>query len=50
MNSRKPNLKLTENITVSQVPNTASLSNSEISSQLSFLKKMIFQVMFEIIK
>ena len=49
MNSRKTNLRLIENITV-QVPNTASISKYILFHVSKFLEKMIFQLMFEIIK
>ena len=49
MNSRKTNLRLIENITV-QVPNTASISKYILFHASKFLEKMIFQLMFEIIK
>ena len=49
MNSRKTNLKLTENITV-QLPNTASISKDILFHVSTFFEKMIFQLMFEIIK
>ena len=49
MNSRKTNLRLIENITV-QVPNTASISKGILFHVSKFLGKMIFQLMFEIIK
>ena len=49
MNSRKTNLRLIENITV-QVPNTASISKGILFHVSKFLEKMIFQLMFEIIK
>ena len=49
MNSRKTNLRLIENITV-QDPNTASIRKDILSHVSEFLEKMIFQLMFEIIK
>ena len=49
MNSRKPNLRLTENITV-QVLNTASISKGILFHVSKLLEKMIFQLAFEIIK
>ena len=49
MNSRKTNLRLIENITV-QVPNTASISKGILFHVSKFLEKMIFQLMFEIIR
>ena len=49
MNSRKTNLRLIENITV-QVPNTASISKGILLHVSKFFEKMIFQLMFEIIK
>ena len=49
INSGKTNLKLIENITI-QVPNTASISNGILLHVSKFLEKMIFQLMFEIIK
>ena len=49
MNSRKTNLRLIENITV-QVPNMASASKDILFYVSKFLEKMIFQLMFEIIK
>ena len=49
MNSRKTKLRLIENITI-QVPNTASISKGILLHVSKFLEKMIFQLMFEIIK
>ena len=49
MNSRKTNWKLIENITV-EVPNTASISKDILFHVSKFLEKMVFQLMFEIIK
>ena len=49
MNSRKTNLRLTENISV-QVPNTASISKGILFHVSKFLEKLIFPLMFEIIK
>ena len=49
MNSRKTNLRLIENITV-QVPNTASISKGILLHVSKILEKMIFQLMFEIVK
>ena len=49
MNSRKTNLRLTENISV-QVPNTASISKGILVHVSKFLEKLIFPPMFEIIK
>ena len=49
MNSRKANLRLIENITI-QVPNLVSLSKSILLYVSKFLEKMIFQLMFEIVK
>ena len=46
MNNRKTNLKL---ITV-EVPNTASISKDILFHVSKFLEKMVFQLMFEIIK
>ena len=48
MNSRKINLRLTE-ITI-QVPNMASINKGILLHVSKFLEKMIFQLMFEIIK
>ena len=49
MNSRKADLKLIENITF-EVPNTASISKDILFHVSKFLEKMVFQLMFEIIK
>ena len=49
VNSRKTNLGLIENITI-QVPNMASISKGILLHVSKFLQKMIFQLMFEIIK
>ena len=49
MNSRKTNLRLIENITV-QDPNTVSISKGILSHVSEFFEKMIFQLMFEVIK
>ena len=49
MNSRKTKLRLIENITV-QVCYTASISNGILFHVSNFFEKMIFQLMFEIIK
>ena len=49
MNSRKINGKLIENITV-EVPNTASRSKDLLFHVSKFLEKMVFQLIFEIIK
>ena len=49
MNSRKTNLRLIQNITV-QVPNTASISKGILFHVSKFLEKLIFPLMFEIIK
>ena len=48
MNSRNTNLKLIENITV-EVPNTVSISKDILFHVSTFLEKMVFQFMFEII-
>ena len=45
MDSRKANLRLTENITF-QVPNTGSISKSILLHVSKYLEKMIFQLMF----
>ena len=49
MNSRMANLKLIENITV-QVRNTAPISKDILFHVFRFLKKMVFQLMFETLK
>ena len=49
MNSKKSNLRLIENITV-QVPNTASINKDILFHVSQFLEKMVFQLMFQIIK
>ena len=49
MNSRKTNLRLIENITV-QVSNTTSINKDILLHVSKFLEKMIFQLMFGIIK
>ena len=49
MNSRKANLTLIENITA-QVSNTASMSKDILLHVSKFLEKMIFQLMFGVIK
>ena len=49
MNSRKTNLRLIKNITV-YGPNTASVSKDILFHVSKFLEKMIFQLMFKIIK
>ena len=49
MSSRKTNLRLIESITV-QVPNTASIRKRILFHVPKFLEKIIFQLMFEIIK
>ena len=49
MNSRKTNFRLIENITV-QVPNTASIRKDILFHVSKVLDKIIFQLMFEIIK
>ena len=49
MNSRKTKRKLIENITV-EVPNTASMSQDILFHVFKFLEKMVFQLLFEIIK
>ena len=49
MNSRKTNLKLIENITVEAL-NTASISKDILFHVSRFLEKMVFQLMFEIVK
>ena len=49
MNSRKTNLRLIENIAF-QVPNTASISKGILLHVSKILEKMIFQLMFEIVK
>ena len=49
MNSKKTDLRLIENITI-QVPNAASTSKDILFHVSKFLEKMIFQLMFEIIK
>ena len=49
MSRKKTNLRLIENITV-QVPNTASVNKNILFHVSKFLEKIIFQLMFEIIK
>ena len=49
MNSRKTKRKLIENITV-EVPNTASVSQDILFHVFKFLEKMVFQLLFQIIK
>ena len=49
MNSRKTNLKLIENITIED-PNTASISKGILFHVFKFPEKMVFQLMFGIIK
>ena len=49
MSRKKANLRLIENITV-QVPNTASVNKDILFHVSKFLEKIIFQLMFEIIK
>ena len=49
MNSRKTKRKLIENITV-EVPNTASMSQDILFHVFKFLEKMVFQLLFQIIK
>ena len=49
MGNRKTNLRLIENISV-QVPKTVSISKDILFHVSKFLEKMIFQLMFEIIK
>ena len=49
MSRKKTNLRLIENITV-QVPNTASVNKDILFHVSKFLEKIIFQLMFEIIK
>ena len=49
MNSRETDLRLIQNITV-QVPNTVSISKGILFCVSQFLEKMIFQLMFQIIK
>ena len=49
MNSRKTNLKLIENIKVED-PNTASISKDILFHVFKFPEKMVFQLMFGIIK
>ena len=49
MNSRMANLKLIENMTV-QVRNTAPISKDILFHVFRFLKKMVFQLMFETLK
>ena len=49
MNSRKINGKLNENITV-EVVNTASISKDVLFHVSKFFEKMVFQLIFEIIK
>ena len=49
MNSRKTKRKLIENITV-EVPNTASMSQDILFHVFKFLEKMVFQLLFEIVK
>ena len=48
MKIRKTNLRLIENII--QVPNVALISKGILLHVSKFLEKMIFQLMFEIIK
>ena len=43
MNSRKTNLRLTENVTI-QVPNTASISKGILLRVSKFLEKMMFEI------
>ena len=49
MSRKKTNLRLIENITV-QVSNTASVNKDILFHVSKFLEKIIFQLMFEIIK
>ena len=49
MNFRKTNLKLIGHITVED-PNTVSISKDILFHVSKFLEKMVFQLMFEIIK
>ena len=49
MSSRKTNFKLIESIP-GQVPNTASIRKRILFHVSQFLEKIIFQLMFEIIK
>ena len=49
MSRKKTNLRLIENITV-QVPNTASVNKDILFHVSKFLEKIVFQLMFEIIK
>ena len=49
MSSRKTNFKLIESIP-GQVPNTASIRKRILFHVSKFLEKIIFQLMFEIIK
>ena len=49
MNSRTTSCKLMENITV-EVPNTTSISKDILIHASKFLEKMVFQIMFKIIK
>ena len=49
VNSRKTDLRLIGNITY-HVPKTASVSKGILFHVSKFLEKMIFQLMFEIIK
>ena len=49
MNSRKTNLRIIENIT-DHMPNTATIGTDILFHLSKCLGKMIFQLMFEIIK
>ena len=49
MNSRKTNLRLIGNITV-QVSNTASVIKNILFHLSKFIEKMMFQLIFEIVK
>ena len=49
MNSRKTILRLIENITI-HVPNMVSVSKGILFHVSKFLEKMIFQLIFEMIK
>ena len=49
MNFRKTNLKLIGNITVED-PNTVSISKDFLFHVSKFLEKMVFQLLFEIVK
>ena len=49
MNSRTTNLKLIRNITI-EVANMASVGKNILFYVSTFLEKVVFQLMFEIIK